>query len=185
VTLTALLGALPAATAQAATASCPTATESQPFTKWRDSNYYSLVPEGNFEGSLSEWKLSGASKVAGSETYGVTGSVGGYSLLIPPGASARSPFMCVTEVDRSFRLFVRAQGSSASLDAEVVYKTASGNVSATVATVTANGTWQPTESLHTGAAKAVTNGTAQLALRFKGDSGNVRIDDVYLDPRRH
>jgi hypothetical protein len=50
----------------------------------------------------------------------------------------------------------------------------------------ARAAWQPSAAVHTGAAEAteLTNGTAQLALRFTSVSGSTRIDDVYLDPRR-
>jgi hypothetical protein len=180
----ALAGALAAPAAQAA-GTCPTYALSQPFSKWGDSNYYTLVTEGNFEGSLAAWKLEGATKVAGGETYGVGGSVSKYSLLLAAGNVARSPFMCVTEVDRRFRFFVKAEATSGTIDVELVYKTSTGTVAGGDQTVNANGTWQPSAALYTGAAKAVTNGTAQLAFRFKGDAGKVRISDVYLDPRMH
>ena len=186
VALGSILCLLGAGSARAETGSCPSSTLSQPFSKWGDTNYYSLVPEGNFEGTLSTWNLtSGAKRVAGSESYGVTGIVGSYSLVLAQGATVRSPFMCVTEVNRTFRLFARSEGPSSTLNAEVVYKTSSGGtMSASVGTVGATSAWNPTPILKTGAAKAVSaNGTAQLALRFTSTTGSTRIDDVYLDPR--
>jgi hypothetical protein len=184
---TALSGLLSAVPAYAeTTGSCPSATLSQPFSKWGDANYYSLVSEGSFEGTVAGWsQLGGAKKVTGSESYGVTGSAGSYSVLLPQGATAQSPFMCVTEVNRSFRLFARSEGSSSTLKAEVVYKTSTGGtLSASVGTVNASSAWNPTPILKTGVAKAISsNGTAQLALRFTSTTGSTRIDDVYLDPR--
>jgi hypothetical protein len=147
---------------------CPSAALSQPFAQWGDSNTYSLVPQGDFEGSLSEWNLSGATKqVAGSESYGVSGRVGSCSLMLPQGASARSPFMCVTQADRRFRFFARSEGSGSTLRVDLVYKIPSGNDSYQVGSLSESGTWQPSESLHTGAVMAteMTDGTAQLALR--------------------
>jgi len=187
-TLASVLSVLPVASAQAATGTCPSSVTSQPFLKWGDSNYYSLVPGGDFEGSLTGWTLSGGAKTAtGSESYGVTGKVGKYSLSLPQGASVQSPFMCVTEVNRSFRFFARSEASSSSLRAEVVYQTSSGNVSVTVGSVTAQSGWEPAPILKTGAviASALNNGTAQMALRFTSVTGSSRIDDVYLDPRMH
>ena len=186
--LAGVLSMFAAVSAQAAgTGTCPASTVSQPFLKWADANYYSLVPQGDFEGPVSEWNLSGGAKqVMGSESYGVSGKVGGYSMLIPQGATVRSPFMCVTEVDRTFRLFARSEGSPSTLRAEVVYKILGGNLAIKVASLSVSGTWQPTVIMHTGAAAVteLTNGTAQLALRFTSVTGSTRIDDVYLDPRR-
>jgi hypothetical protein len=186
VTLAGMLSLLGAVSAQAETSGCPSVALSQPFTKWGDANKYSLVPEGNFEGTLSTWNLSsGAKKVTGSESYSVTGSVGSYSVVLAQGATVRSPFMCVSEINRTFRLFARSEGSSSTLNAEVVYKTASGGtLFGSVGTVNATSAWNPTAILKTGVAKVVPfNGTAQLALRFTSTSGSTRIDDVFLDPR--
>ena len=53
----------PAAAAQAALlssgGSCNESALSQPFAQWGDSNSYELVAQGDFEGSLSQWTLSG------------------------------------------------------------------------------------------------------------------------------
>jgi hypothetical protein len=187
-TLAGLASGLPVASAQAAsTATCPSSTLSQPFLKWGDSNYYSLVAGGDFEGSPG-WNLSGgAQRVAGGEPYAVTGALGGSSLALPVGASAQSPFACVGSNERTFRLFARSEGTGATMLATVVYQTPFGNVSVPVGIVALNSSWQPTPSLHTGAAlaTAISNGTAQLALRFTSLKGALRIDDVFIDPRRH
>jgi hypothetical protein len=186
-TLAGVLSASATAPALAASGTCPAATLLQPFTKWGDSNSYSLVSQGDFEGSVSEWTLTGGAKqAAGSESYGVSGKVGTYSMLLPQGATARSPFMCVTEVDRTFRFFDRSEGSTSTLRVDLIYKTVLGSLVVKATGLTAGATWQPTAAVHTGAplATELTNGTAQLALRFTSVSGSGRIDDVYLDPRR-
>jgi hypothetical protein len=178
---------LSAGAAQAAgTATCPGSVVSQPFLQWGDSNWYRLAPEGDFEGSLASWTLSaGAHKAAGSEPYGVTGVVGASSLALAPGSSAQSPFMCVTPEEQTFRFFARSEGSASTLSVAVVYKTPIGNVAVTVGKVSASGTWQPTKAMRTGAvlASALSNGTAQMALRFTDLVGSSRIDDVFVDPR--
>jgi hypothetical protein len=196
---------LPATAAQAATTStttqaapsttlssasaCAASTQSQPFLKWGDSNSYGLVAGGDFEGSLSGWTLSrGAAQGAGSETYGVTGTVGKYSLALPsPGASAQSPFTCVTASDPTFRFFARNEGAAPSnVSVAVVYSTPLGAIAVTVGAVTPSGGWQPAAAMPTGAAIAgalSSNGTAQMALRFTALSGSSRIDDVFVDPR--
>src|SRR5208282_1063045 len=57
-----LAGALPVSAAQAA--ACPETQLVQPFVKWEDSNYYSLVAGGDFEAGESRWTLFGGASVA-------------------------------------------------------------------------------------------------------------------------
>jgi len=195
--LTLTVNTLPAAAAQvapeaqvaagaSAARACPVATLTQPFLKWGDSSSYQLVAGGSFEGSLSGWTLSGgAQKVAGSEPYGATGTVGSYSLGLPPGASAQSPFTCVEASYKTFRLFARNTGASSKILVQVVYQTPLGLVSVSVGTVTSSNGWQPTPVMPTGAGVAglLMGGTAQMALRFTAASGSSAIDDVFVDPR--
>jgi hypothetical protein len=180
--------ALPAASAQAAPASttCPTSALSQPFLRWGDSSSYELVTGGSFEGSLSGWTLSsGASKVAGSESFGVTGAVGSSSLGLAAGASAQSPFTCVNASYKTFRFFARNAGAASRVLVQVVYQTPIGLVSVPVGSITPASGWQPTPAMPTGAAVAglLLGGTAQMALRFTDLSGTSAIDDVFVDPR--
>jgi hypothetical protein len=187
-TLIFTLSLLPAAPAEASTATCPTATVSQPFLKWGDENQYQLVTGGDFEGTLPGWTLShGAQQTSGSETYGVTGKVGTSSLALPSaGASAQSPFTCVSASDPTFRLFARSEGPTATISVAVAYQSLLGVIVVPVASVTPNSGWQPTAALPTGAVIAgalSSNGTAQLALRFTAVRGSSRIDDVFIDPR--
>jgi hypothetical protein len=167
---------------------CAASAQSQPFLQWGDSNSYGLVAGGNFEGSLSGWTLShGATQAMGSETYGVTGTVGKYSLALPSaGASAQAPFTCVTASDPTFRFFTRSESAASSVSVAVAYQTPLGVIAVTVGIVTPGGSWQPATAMPTGAAIAgalSSNGTAQMALRFTALSGSSRIDDVFVDPR--
>jgi hypothetical protein len=180
--------ALPAASAQAAPASttCPTPALSQPFLKWGDSSSYELVTGGSFEGSLAGWTLSsGASQVAGSESFGVTGAVGSSSLGLAAGASAQSPFTCVDASYKTFRFFARNSGAASRVLVQVVYETPIGLVSVPVGTVTLTNGWQPTPAMPTGAQLAgnLLGGTAQMALTFTAVTGTSAIDDVFVDPR--
>jgi len=181
---------MPLTSAQAASgATCPAGTLSQPFAPWGDSSPYALVPGGDFESALTGWSLSGgAQRTAGSESYAVTGSLGAWSLALPAGATAQSPFICVSAADRTFRFFARSVGGTATVLAQVVYQTPFGNVAIPVGKVVANSSWAPSEAFHTGAALASMlspSGTAQLALRFGSLGGNARVDDVFIDPRMH
>lgn len=185
----AALTACSAAPAQAALISsgaCSEAALSQPFLSWGDSNLYELVPGGDFEGSLSGWTLSGgAQRVAGSEPYGATGSVGAYSLSLPAGASAQSPDICVNASYPSFRFFARNEGVAAAVLVQVVYRTVLGPVSLPLGVVALSGEWQPTLPMLTGSVVggALSGGTAEVSLRFTSVTGSSRIDDVFVDPR--
>ena len=187
-TFTALLlsGAPVAAAQSAGSGTCPTPVVSQPFLQWGDSNSYRLVPDGTFESVPSEWTLSGgAQRTAGSEPYAAAGVQGSWSLALPAGASAQTPFMCAGATERTFRFFARGEGFAASLLPQVVYQTPFGNLAVPVSLILPGRSWAPTAILKTGAplATAIANGTVQLALRFTSLSGSSKIDDVFLDPR--
>jgi hypothetical protein len=181
-----LSSSVAAAQAAASAATCPSTALSQPFAQWGDSSSYELIAGGSFEGSLSGWTLSGgAQKVAGSEPYGVTGAVGSFSLGLPVGASAQSPFTCVEAGYKTFRFFARNTGAASKILVQVVYQTPIGLVSVPVGTITSSSGWQPTPAMPTGAAVAglLMGGTAQMALRFTALAGTSAIDDVFVDPR--
>jgi hypothetical protein len=181
-----LSSSLGVTSAQAASAAkCPSATLSQPFTRWGDENFYALVAGSQFEQSPSEWTLSGgAERLAGGEPYPVAGSPGAWSLALPAGASAQSPFVCVEPNDRTFRFFARGEARPTTLLVQAVYETSRGNVVSTSTKLVMTRSWAPSPILHTGAARAAaTNGETALALRFTGVSGTSRIDGVYIDPR--
>lgn len=191
-TLVALLlgcfSAAPASAALVSTAACNEASLSQPFLRWGDSSSYELMPGGDFEGSLAGWSLSGgAQRVAGSEPYGATGAVGSYSLELPAGASAQSPFTCVNAAYPSFRFFARNGSLLASVLVQVVYETPLGAVALPLGAVALSGTWKPTLPMLTGSVVlgALSDGTAQAALRFTALAGSSQIDDVFVDPRMH
>lgn len=179
----------PSASAQAALLSsgaCNEAQLSQPFAQWGDSSSYELVPQGDFEGSLSQWSLSGgAHQTLGGEPYDVDGTVPQHSLALPPGASAQSPYTCVNASYPTFRFFARNDGLLATVLVQVVYKTLLGPVALPLGAVALSGTWQPTLPMLTGsvAGGLLSGGTAQVALRFTALTGESQIDDVFIDPR--
>lgn len=186
-----VIGVFSAAPAQAAlvnTDACNEAALSQPFLRWGDTSSYELVPGGDFEGSLAGWTLSGgAERVSGSEPYGATGSVGEYSLELPAGGSAQSPFTCVDAAYPTFRFFARNQGLLSSVVVQVVYRTLLGSVALPLGVVALSGEWEPTLPMLTGSVVVgvLSGGTAEAALRFTALTGSSRIDDVFVDPRMH
>lgn len=178
--------AAPAGAALISTGACNEAPLTQPFARWGDTNTYELAPGGSFEGSLAGWTLSGgAARTTGSEPYGVTGRVGSYSLALPAGASAQSPYVCVNASYPTFRLFAREGVLLSTVAVEVVYKTLLGPAALPLGTIAPSGEWQPTPPLLTGSlvGALLTNGTAQASLRFTALTGSSRIDDVFVDPR--
>jgi hypothetical protein len=184
----AVICAAPAQAALISTGACSEASLSQPFAPWGDTSSYELVSGGDFEGSLSGWTLSGgAQRVSGSEPFAVTGALGAYSLALPAGASAQSPFTCVDAAYPTFRLFARDDGLASTLVAQVVYQTALGEVVLPLGAVALSGEWQPTLPMLTGSivTGALSGGTAQVALRFTALTGHSQIDDVFVDPRMH
>jgi hypothetical protein len=172
---------------------CDNATVTQPFAPWGDSNYYKLVPGGDFEGSMAGWTLNGgAHKVVGSEPFGATGSVGNWSLDLPAGGSVQSPYTCVDWAYPTFRLFARNNGLLSTVLVSVVYKEPLlGPVAIPIGAVALSPTWQPTllPMLTASEVQSTVNallggGTPQVALRFTALTGNSQIDDVYVDPMR-
>jgi len=185
----ALAGAV-ATGAQAAvisTSACDKAPLTQPFAAWGDQSSYKLVPGGDFESGLAGWTAGGGARIVpGSEPFGVTGKVGGYSMYLPAGGSVLSPVTCVDAAYPTFRFFARDDAPLATIAVSVVYRNTLGlTVSLPVGVVTLSGTWKPSATMLTASAipGAVNGGTAQLALRFTAIGGPAQIDDVYVDPR--
>ena len=164
---------------------CDSSALTQPFLPWGDSNPYKLAPGGDFEGSMAGWTLSGsAAVVAGSESSGVTGTVGSSSLSLPAGASAQSPMTCVNAAYPSFRFFARTDSPGSLVLVSVVYNTLLGQSTLPVGLVGLASSWMPTLPMITGSAVpgALSGGTAAIALRFTSLTGSSQIDDVYVDP---
>jgi hypothetical protein len=186
--LAGLYFAAPARAALVKTGACNEAALSQPFARWGDDSSYELMAGGDFEGSLAGWSLSGgAERVAGSEPYGATGAVGSYSLQLPAGASAQSPFTCVDAAYPTFRFFARNDTLLSTVLVQVVYETPVGQLALPLGAVALSGTWQPTLPMLTGSVVLglLSGGTAEAALRFTAVAGPSQIDDVFVDPRMH
>jgi hypothetical protein len=185
----ALVSAPGAQAALISTSACDASALTQPFAQWGDTDAYKLVPGGSFEGSTSGWRFtSGARVVAGSEPYGITGSVGASSLLLPDGASAQSPYTCVNAGYPTFRFVGRNNGLLSTLLVQVVYQLPLlGEVAVPVGVVALSGSWAPTPSMLTAAAVpgGISGGTVPVALRFTALTGSSQVDDAFVDPRMH
>jgi hypothetical protein len=184
--VSAMGGTAPAGAALINSGTCPATTLSHPFAAWGDSSSYEQVPGGSFEGSLAGWSLAGgATRTTGSEPYGVTGNVGQSSLLLPAGASAQSPPVCVDASNPTFRFFARNNSLLASVAVQVVYPTLLGPVALPLGAAALSPSWRPTLPMLTGslAGALLNGGTTQLSLRFTALLGTSQIDDVFVDPR--
>ncbi len=177
----------PAQAALLGSSSCSNQTLTQPFLRWGDTNTYELAPGGSFEGPPT-WTLSGGARVvAGSEPFGVTGSVGSSSLYLPAGGSAQSPFVCVSTAKPTFRFFGVNRSLLSTVLVQIVYnEPLLGQVAVPVGVVALSGKWAPSLPMLTGSGILdLSSGTAQVALRFTTLTGGSQIDDVFVDPRMH
>lgn len=155
---------------------CNVSPLTQPFAPWLDPSSYELVPGGDFE--TSSWTLTDRARlVPGSEPFAATGSLGSWSLSLPAGASAESPATCVDAAYPTIRFFVSGTGL---LAATVVY----GNLTLPAGVVIATGRWAPSPVMLTSSAlvAAISNGSAQVSVRLTTLAGDVRVDDVFVDP---
>jgi hypothetical protein len=155
---------------------CNGATLTTPFAPWADPSSYELAPGGDFESS--GWSLRGrAAVVGGSEPFAATGAVGRSSLALPAGASAQSPPTCVDAAYPTIRFFASGTGTMA---VGVVYD--GTYIPAGVAAVL--GGWQPTPLMLTSSAlpAAIAGGTTDVSLVLTTLTGNLRVDDVFIDP---
>jgi hypothetical protein len=155
---------------------CNGAALSTPFARWADPSSYELAPGGDFESSA--WTLSGrASVAAGSEPFAATGTLGASSLALPAGSSAQSPPTCVDAAYPTIRFFASGMGTMAvGVDYDGLY------LPAGVAIVA--GGWQPSPLMLTSSAlpAAVAGGTTDVSLVLTTLTGNLHIDDVFIDP---
>ncbi len=155
---------------------CNGAALSTPFAPWADPSSYELAPGGDFESS--DWSLTGrAAVVHGSDPFAATGSLGNFSLSLPAGASAQSPPTCVDAAYPTIRFFASGTGAMAvGVRYDGVY------IPAGAALVL--GGWQPTPLMLTSSAlpAAVAGGTTDVSLVLTTLTGNLRVDDIFIDP---
>jgi hypothetical protein len=171
--------ALPVSAAQANVidlSACNIAPLSQPFLPWLDPSSYELAPGGDFE--TATWGLTGgAQRVPGSEPFAATGTLGSWSLSLPAGASAESPPTCVDAAYPTMRFFTEGTGL---LEVNVVY----GNLTLPAGVDVVTGGWAPSLPMLTDSAlvAATSDGSAQVSIQLNTLVGNVRVDDVFVDP---
>jgi hypothetical protein len=174
-------------------ATCVAPLIEQPFLSFDDERDYVLAPGGSFEdSSLAGWSLEGgAGVVAGNEPFNVRGLSDNNSLVLPAGASATSPTMCVDLHWPTLRFVARQTGEKdAELEVEVLYpeadeKHAAWHGAKKFKAKRRDG-WRLTEDVKLSPDRGGKfAGGRPVALRFTNtsDQGSWQIDNVYVDPR--
>jgi hypothetical protein len=184
VTTCSLLGVSPAGADTSAACAAPVL--SQPFLPWLDPSSYFLAPGGSFESSDSGWTLSGASVVSGNEPWHVAGADDSHSLLLPAGASASTPAICIGLADPTVRFFARNTAPLGLGTLVVTADVSAGGVDerVPVGVVTGGGKFQPTLPLPLLAnlTTPLPGSSGTVTLEFTPLGGTWQIDDVYVDP---
>ena len=174
-----------AAAAGSTNAGCSGQSFVQPFTAFKDSNFYTLVNGSEFATAAEGWELSGGAQVI-STTYpdATTGGV----LDLPSGSKAVSPPVCVTLLYPTARVWVRDVKGSEGVAVDVSY---AGTVTAVtpknVGQVHGQQTnWTLSNPINV---QPQTAGPGEEArtVRFVfiagGKTSDFQVYDLYVDPR--
>jgi hypothetical protein len=177
-------------TATAASTGCGTRDLSQPFTSWLDPGHYFLAPGGDVE-TTTGWTLTGGARVVnGNEPFFAHNGSDSHSLLLPSGASARTPGTCVDTNEPTARFFVRNTGSPLStlaVEARIRTTVLGQTTQATIPLGVVLGTtqsWQPSLPVVFELSANQLLGSTTVDFRFAplGANGTWQVDDVYVDP---
>ena len=167
----------------ATTLSCQEPLIVNPFTAFGDFRDYVLAPYGDFENlALPGWTLAGGATAMRSST-------GNGILRMPPGSTATSPAMCVDLNYPTMRYFVRdaAERQGAPQHAGHVCGSRRRPTRRTrSASSTPSVNWRLTEDIEIEPERGgVEAGWRRVAFRLVAprDLGDIRIDDLYVDPR--
>jgi hypothetical protein len=168
------------------------------FQRWLDPLPYGLATNGGFESGAEGWELSGGARVvSGNEPFFLNSGTDKFSLALPAGASATSPWTCASVDGLVARLVAIASGSAlGTLQVDLLYRTERGQLKAAGLTPilrALHGSWAPTLPIVILPGTLLKNvavlelGTVELAFRFRASSGFLtssswRIDDLYVDP---
>jgi hypothetical protein len=171
-----------------AQAACPAQPLAKVFRAFGDTRDYSLLSNGAFETGTGGWSLSGASVVAGNESYKVRNAADSKSLAIASTGRVISPSFCVSIDHPTFRFFTKRTGGSwGVLNVKLRWSVNGGPTSETMVNTTSIGTsWEPTQSFALAEILGLWStsqiATAQIVLDPMDDGGGFAVDDVYIDP---
>ena len=171
---------------------CSKPLAEKPFAKFGDKRYYVMAPSGSFENSaVSGWQLSGGAKrVSEADPVDLGANDGAGLLALPKGAKAISPTMCVDFDYPSFRLLSKALNKG-ELKIEITYPDVNKPVWEELKKYdgdqfqNAGSGWKLTDDIDMKIdLGGKQDGYRKVAFRFTALSGNWRMDDLYVDPRR-
>ncbi len=166
-------------------AACEGQTFSQPFTAWKDYNYYTLVQGGAFNSASEGWELShGAQIVQTTRPDGTTGGV----LNLPSGAKAVSPPVCVTLQYPTARVWVRNVKGAEGVAVAVTYGgTSTATTPKNVGQVHGQqNSWTSSDPFNLQPQTAGSSeGVRELRLVFLagGQTSDFQLNNLYVDPR--
>jgi hypothetical protein len=151
------------------------------FSPWGDMSQYYFTASGGFEGGAPGWTFTGGARVvAGNEPFDVHGKSDSSSLLIPSGGTATSPPLCFGLNTPGIRFFATSDSGPATVHVQVVANGLLGFLSILDGgTATVGTSWAPTPVFSTTLSQL--SGASSIQLRITS-TGNVQIDDIYIDP---
>ncbi len=179
-TLQTTSASLGAAASQASACIAPTLT--QAFLSFNDSNEYALVPgESNDSFAGIGWTLSGGAKIITTTLQdGTSGSV----LVLPSGAKAVSPAMCVTNQYPTARAMVRDVAGSAGVATYVAYLASSSASLVSTGGLNGSGTaWTLSPVLNIDPSSVTGWQLATFTLTAGGTGSEYELYNLYIDPR--
>ncbi len=159
---------------------------SQAFKSYGDASNYKLV--GDFEHGTDGWVLTGGAKVvSGDATAKIGGAGDAKSLVLPGGATATTPPVCVGLNEPTLRFFTRKNsGLLSTMSVWVDVQTSVGVWVTLPLGVDLGGGWHPSLPMLVVANLLPLLPPDQTAVRFRFApllGGQWQIDDVYVDPR--
>jgi len=159
---------------------------SQAFKPYGDSSNYKLVSD--FEDGTDGWVLTGGAKVVSGDATAKVGDAGeSKSLVLPAGATATTPPVCVGLNEPTLRFFARKNtGLLSTMSVWVDVQTSIGVWVTLPLGVDLGGGWHPTMPMLVIANLLPLLPPDMTAVRFRFApllGGAWQIDDVYVDPR--
>jgi hypothetical protein len=168
-----------------APATCEGQTFTQQFDAYKDSNFYTLVPGGEFNNVSQGWELSNGAQIV--ETTRPDGTTGGV-LNMPSGSVAVSPPVCVTLQYPTARVSVQDVRGSEGVAVAVAYantKTAEapknvGQVHGQQSSWTLSNPFnvQPQTAGHSEETREV-----RFVFTAQGKTSDFQLSGLYVDPR--
>ncbi|MDQ5832915.1 MAG: hypothetical protein M3550_07650 [Actinomycetota bacterium] len=186
------LGSTPLFATAESSQTCSAPLIENPFARFGDRRSYVMAPGGSFESTaLHGWQLSGSAKrVAEADPVDLGANDGAGMLSLPAKTSAISPTMCVDFSYPTFRLLTKAL-SKGEFKIEITYPDVSRPVWEELKKfdgqqfTNAGSGWRLTDDIDMKVdLGGKTAGFRRVAFRFTALSGNWRVDDLYVDPRR-